>query len=191
MHRPQPRVIRRAAALLVAASFVVGCADDGGVDTSGLLAPGERLPDGMTLTSAAFSDGDPIAERFSCEGENLPPPLRWEGVPAGTAELALVVEDPDAPDGTFVHWLVVGIDPAVSALAPGDPPPGRVLPGSSDNPTYIGPCPPDGDGAHRYLFQVYALARAPSLPPGGPGEQVRAIRGAAQAGGLLVGTFER
>ena len=67
-----------------------------------------------------------------------------------------------------------------------------MLPGSSDNPAYIGPCPPDDDGPHRYFFEVYALAERPSLPPDGrPLDQVRAIRQAARAGGVLVGTFER
>lgn len=159
----------------------------------GLLAPGEEMPRGITVTSEAFRPGGPIPERFSCEGENVPPPLAWEGVPDGARELAVVIEDPDAPDGIFVHWLVVGIDASAGGLGEGGLPPGaEVLPGSSDNPTYIGPCPPDGDGPHRYAFEVYALARRPALDPSsGPVEKVRALRAAALAGGSVVGTFAR
>ena len=117
-----------------------------------LLGPGERMPTGMSLTSPAFRPGRPIPERFSCEGENVPPPLRWTRAPGGTGELALVVEDPDAPRGTFVHWLVVGMDPATTAVEPEPvPPSGTVLAGSSDNAAYVGPCPPDGSGRHRYF----------------------------------------
>ena len=151
------------------------------------------MPGGMRLTSPAFTSGAAIPERYSCEGENVPPPLRWEGAPRGTRELALVLEDPDAPMGTFVNWIVVGIDPSTTSLMPGAPLPGAVmLPGSSDNDTYIGPCPPDGDGEHHYSFEVYALRSRPPLPPGNePLSTVRAIRGAAVAGAQLVGTFER
>lgn len=165
--------------------------DEGAV--ADVLAGDERMPEGMALTSPAFDPGGPVPERFSCEGENVAPPLRWSGTPDGARQLALVVEDPDAPSGIFVHWLVVGIDPGAGGVDPSGPPPGaEVLPGSSDNPTYIGPCPPDGDGVHRYVFQVYALDRPPPLSGAStPLERVRAIRGAATAGGALVGTFER
>lgn len=169
-----------------------GCSS-GGNDDLGILRDGERLPTGITITSTAFDDGDPIPERYSCEGENVPPPLEWRGVPEGAAELAVVIEDPDAPDGIFVHWLVVGVDAGVTALGPAGPPAGgEVLPGSSDNPTYIGPCPPNDDGPHRYVFQVYALDRRPALDASAsPNQKVRAVRAGAVAGGILVGTFER
>ena len=189
VHPSARRLVAAVAATLVA---LTGCGRGDGDPTDAILAGGERLPGGITVTSTAFAPGEPIPERFSCEGENVPPPLRWDGVPPGTAEVALVIEDPDAPEGTFVHWLVLGVDPGAVAIEPTAPPPGEVLPGSSDNPAYIGPCPPDGDGPHRYFFEVYALAERPSLPPDGrPLDQVRAIRRAARAGGVLVGTFER
>ena len=174
------------AVLLVAAS---AGACSGGPDPA---PAGERAPEGMRVTSPAIADGRPVPERYSCEGENVPPPLRWSGTPPGTAQLAVVVEDPDAPDGSFVHWLVVGIDPATTALSGDRLPPGAtVLEGSSDNPTYIGPCPPDGDGAHRYFFDVYALRSAGPVAGADPVERVRAIRRAAVAGGRLTGTFAR
>jgi Raf kinase inhibitor-like YbhB/YbcL family protein len=154
---------------------------------------GERMPTGIEVSTPAFAAKGPIPERFSCEGENVPPPLRWRGTPPGTAELALVVEDADTRPDPFVHWLVVGVDPATTALEPDALPEGAtVLPGSSDNPTYIGPCPPDGSGTHRYYFQVYALPRRPVLPErASPQEKVRTIRRSASAGGYVMGTFTR
>lgn len=173
---------------IAAIAVLVACSGD-----AGPAPAGQRAPRGMTLTSTAFGANQPVPERYSCEGDNLPPPLRWTGTPAGTVELALVVEDPDAPDGTFVHWIVVGIDPATTSVGPATALPGaRVLRGSSDNDTYIGPCPPDGDGPHRYVFQVYALPERLQVPEGAaPLEAVRVIRQAANAGGSLVGIFER
>jgi len=176
---------------LVVAAVLAGCAKD--ATDFGVLAAGETMPDGITVTSTAFLAGEAVPERYSCEGENIPPPLAWKGVPPGTAELAVVIEDPDAPDGTFVHWLVVGIDPAATGLSGTTLPPGaEVLPGSSDNPTYIGPCPPNDDGDHRYVFEVYALRRRPALDTAAtPVDKVRAVRNAAVAGGFLLGTFAR
>lgn len=158
-----------------------------------VLAPGERMPEGMTLTSSAFQDGEAIPERYSCEGENLAPPLRWTGTPAGAKEVALVIEDPDATGAIFVNWIVVGIDPAVGSITPGAPPAGAVeFEGSSGMASYIGPCPPDDGGRHRYHFEVYALRNRPRLVEGSrPIEKVKAIRKAAIAGGQLIGTFER
>ena len=147
----------------------------------------------MKVASSAFKADGVIPERYSCEGDNVPPPLRWEGTPPGTVEVAVVVEDPDAPSGTFVHWIVVGIDPAAAGIESDTLPPGaRVLAGSSDNPTYVGPCPPNGSGTHHYFFEVYALPRRLDLPPAAPPlDKVRAIRREASAGGWLVGTFTR
>ena len=177
----------------LASAACSGGGDGTAAAVDAVLAPGERMPAGMELTSTAFDDGEPVPERFSCEGDNVAPPLRWKGAPAGTRELALVIEDPDAPDAIFVQWLVVGIEPAVTSIGPSGAPPGaEVLPGSSDNPTYIGPCPPNGDGPHRYVFQVYALAGRPRLDfASTPLTKVRAVRQAAIAAGVVVGTFER
>lgn len=179
-------------ALALLAMVVAACSRPGGTEL-GVLASGERMPEGITVTSTAFEAGAPVPERFSCEGDNVPPPLDWTGVPSGARELAIVIEDPDAPDGIFVQWLVVGIDSGATGLrGPGPPSGSDVLPGSSDNPTYIGPCPPNGDPAHRYVFEVYALPRSPSLDPASsPLEKVRAIRKEAVAGGSLTGTFAR
>jgi Raf kinase inhibitor-like YbhB/YbcL family protein len=172
-------------------ALLAACSSGGG-RLDAVLAEGERMPEGIRVTSSAFDEGDAVPERYSCEGENVPPPLRWEGVPEGTVQLALVVEDPEAPDGIFVHWLVTGIAPGVTEVGPSGPPAGaQVTPGSSDNATYIGPCPPDGQD-HHYYFEVYALSSPARLDPdSSPVAKVRAVRAAAIAGGALVGTFAR
>src|SRR5919198_814018 len=114
-------------------------------------------PATITVTSPDFADGAAIPKRFTCDGANVSPALRWSGVPAGTAELALVVDDPDAPGGTFTHWVVVNIDPGTASIDEGSPPPGaRQAPNSAGKSSWFGPCPPSG--AHHYRFTVYALS---------------------------------
>ena len=106
-----------------------------------------------------FAAGGAIPRRFTCVGENVSPPLDWLGVPAGTVEVAVVVDDPDAPRGTYVHWVAVGIDPAHTELAEGALPPGaRQGRNSAGKAAYSGPCPPGGP-PHHYRFTVYALKR--------------------------------
>lgn len=151
------------------------------------------LPGGITVTSPAFKAGQAIPERFSCEGENIPPELRWTGVPPTAKQLAVVLEDPDAPSGTFVHWLVRGLPPGTASVGEADLPDGaEELETSSGSAGYVGPCPPDGDGTHRYVFQVYALPGPVDLPAGtAPVDAARRIRDAAVASGYYIGTFKR
>jgi Raf kinase inhibitor-like YbhB/YbcL family protein len=155
--------------------------------------PAERaLPDAIAVSSPAFAAGQAIPQRFTCQGENRSPPLRWSGLPAATAEVALVVDDPDAPRGTYVHWVVTGIDPARATLAEGTvPPAARQLRNSAGTVAYTGPCPPGGP-AHHYRFTVYALRRPAGVAgDAGPREAIEAIEAAAAARGRLVGTFAR
>src|SRR5688572_20049721 len=113
---------------------------------------------GITLTSPAFADGEAIPERHTCSGEDVAPPLAWSGVPDGTAELALLVEDPDAPGGTFVHWVLAGLDPSSGGLAEGTVPAGAVEGRNGFRRRgYGGPCPPPGR-PHRYVFMLFAAA---------------------------------
>jgi Raf kinase inhibitor-like YbhB/YbcL family protein len=162
--------------------------------SSGERAPRtERaLPEAVTVSSPAFAADAAIPQRFTCEGENLSPPLRWSGLPAATVEVALVVDDPDAPRGTYVHWVVVGIDPARTRLAEGTvPPTARQLRNSAGTTAYTGPCPPGGP-PHHYRFTVYALQRlADVTSDASPREAIEAIEAAAAARGRLVGTFGR
>jgi len=113
-------------------------------------------------------------------------------VPEGTAGVALVVDDPDAPRGTYVHWILVGLDPATEGLAEGAVPAGaRQLPNSAGDAAWAGPCPPGGP-AHHYRFTVYALRQQPEVADDAdPEAAVEAIEAAATARGRLVGTFGR
>jgi hypothetical protein len=145
----------------------------------------------LTLTSSAFANGGRIPPRYACEGENISPPLRWSSPPDETRSLALIVQDPDAPVGTFTHWLGWGIDPEAGGLAEGEPAP---VEGQNDfgEIGYGGPCPPPGHGPHRYVFLLYALDSELGLPEGASREQfTQALDGHVLARAELVGIYER
>ena len=173
---------RYAIAGFALALLSVGCGGDGGEVES-------TAPAGITVTSPAFAEGEPIPAVYSCRGRNVSPPLSWSGVPSGAAELALVVDDPDAPRGTFTHWVVADFAPTVTSLGEGEVPAGAVqAKNSAGGPRYTGPCPPSG--AHRYRFTVYALSERTGLPDGAElDEAQRAIAEHAIAQGTLTGTF--
>jgi Raf kinase inhibitor-like YbhB/YbcL family protein len=144
----------------------------------------------MTVTSPAFKAGDAIPARYSCKGDNTSPPLNWSAPPAGTAELALVVDDPDAPGGTFVHWVISGIPAARGGLASSEVPAAARQARNSAGTGYTGPCPPSGP-AHHYRFTVYALGRSAGIErDADPQRAIAAIQAAAIAQGQLVGTFQ-
>jgi Raf kinase inhibitor-like YbhB/YbcL family protein len=145
----------------------------------------------FALTSEAFAPGEPIPRRHSCEGEDVSPTLVWSDAPEGTRSFALVVDDPDAPRGTFAHWLAWGIDAATRRLGEGERPAHE---GRNDfgRTGYGGPCPPPGHGPHRYSFRLYALDRDVDLPgSSGKRELERALDGHVLAVAELVGTYER
>ncbi len=147
----------------------------------------------FTLTSTAFSDGGPIPIRHTCDGEDLSPRLTWSGAPPRTASFALIMDDPDAPVGTFTHWLLHDI-PAALAELPEGVKPGQVgitLKNDFGRPGYGGPCPPRGHGRHRYFFTLYALD-VPSLgTPASRAALEAVMRGHILATARLVGTYER
>jgi Raf kinase inhibitor-like YbhB/YbcL family protein len=118
----------------------------------------------FALTSDAFGHGDEIPRRHTCEGDDVSPALSWSDPPAGTGALALVVDDPDAPVGTFTHWLAANIDPEAGALAEGASAP---VEGRNDfgRAGWRGPCPPPGHGAHRYFFRLHASTRRSTSAP--------------------------
>jgi Raf kinase inhibitor-like YbhB/YbcL family protein len=145
----------------------------------------------MELTSSAFAEGEPIPRRHSCEGEDLSPPLSWTDVPDGTSVLVLIVDDPDAPGGTFTHWLAGGLDPASDGLGEGEAAP---VEGRNDfgQTGYRGPCPPPGHGPHRYFFRLHALAQELELQPGAArGDVEGALSAGSTAVAELMGTYER
>ncbi|MEG3628350.1 YbhB/YbcL family Raf kinase inhibitor-like protein [Streptomyces poriticola] len=148
---------------------------------------------GIDLHSTAFGDHSMIPRRYSLEGENLSPPLDWSGVPGEATELALLCEDPDAPSGTFVHWLVTGIDPHSGGLGAGETRPGsHPHRNGFGEQGWGGPLPPVGDAAHRYLFRLYALPAPVSLPDDATAADAHRVLDEQQlASGTLVGLYRR
>jgi len=145
------------------------------------------------LSSPAFVDGGTIPTRFTCSGEGAAPALRWSAVPRATRELVLIVEDPDAPGGRFVHWVVLGLSPRLGGIPEGTKPATlRLGRSSSGKVGYEPPCPPRGGGAHRYVFTLFALRRRLDASYGASADEVRrAMSGAVVAQGRLVGRFGR
>ena len=150
-----------------------------------------HVPTSITVDSPDITDGGPIPARYTCDGQGVSPPLRWSGVPSDAAALALVVDDPDAPGGTYTHWVVVDIDPAVHSVARGQSPPrAQQIVNSAGSASYMGPCPPSG--GHHYRFTVYALSRRLALPPRASlHSALDAIAEAATAQGTLTCTYRR
>jgi len=151
----------------------------------------------LTLTSPAFAPGKPIPARYSCEGLDLSPPLRWSQPPSGTRSLVLICEDPDAPTGTWVHWVLFNLSPSLRELPEGVPPLKVVLEKARQGKNdfgrlgYGGPCPPPGK-PHRYFFRLYALDTQIQLPPGTEKpELLRAMEDHILAEGELMGIYQR
>lgn len=146
----------------------------------------------MGVTSAAFESGAPIPERYSCDGENISPALTWQNAPADAKSFALIVEDPDAPSGTVTHWVAYNIPASRSGLDEGprfDIPQGLNENGDAG---YMGPCPPVGDGKHRYYFRVYALDSILDLPENPTKDHLdAAMQDHILAQGELMGIYER
>jgi Raf kinase inhibitor-like YbhB/YbcL family protein len=144
----------------------------------------------FALESSAFGNAQAIPSRYSCEGEDVSPPLRWTNVPEGTRSLALIVDDPDAPGGVFTHWLAWGLDSAAEGLGEGEPAPTEGKNGFGTG-GYRGPCPPPGL-VHRYVFRLYALDADLELTAGAAkAELERAIEGHVLTIAELVGTYKR
>jgi Raf kinase inhibitor-like YbhB/YbcL family protein len=148
-------------------------------------------PAKFAVTSPAFAENTQIPVEYSCKGRNVPPALRWENVPTGTASLALVVDDPDAPAGLYVHWVVTGIPPSATEIGEGPLPQGAsVSQNSSGKAEYFGPCPPAGTGVHHYRFQLYALNKPLTLASTTPArEATQTIANATIAEATTVGLF--
>ncbi|RAY15965.1 YbhB/YbcL family Raf kinase inhibitor-like protein [Actinomadura craniellae] len=147
----------------------------------------------MRIRSAAFADHAIIPPEYSHAAGDVSPPLEWWDVPDEATELVLLCEDPDAPGGTFTHWLLAGIPPETAELAAGERPAGAVE-GRNDygEPGYGGPHPPVGDDPHRYFFRLYALAGPSGLKPGFTAEDLRSgILDDPLATGTAVGRFGR
>jgi Raf kinase inhibitor-like YbhB/YbcL family protein len=145
------------------------------------------------LRSPSFGDHQPIPARQAKDHDNLSPALEWSGMPEGTVELAVLCEDPDAPRGTFTHWVLAGLEPTATGLVEGERPAGAVE-GRNDfaEEGYGGPQPPVGDDPHRYFFQVYAASAPLGLQAAASADDLRrALEGKELASGTLVGTYQR
>jgi Raf kinase inhibitor-like YbhB/YbcL family protein len=151
----------------------------------------------ISVTSAAFKEGESIPLKYTCDGDNISPPLRWSNIPEGTRSITIICDDPDAPMGTWVHWVLydlppdlAGLEEAHSSMA--------VLPNGAKNGLngakqlgYAGPCPPPG-GPHRYFFKIYALDVKLDLKAGADKSGLlKAMGGHVLAEGRLIGTYKR
>jgi Raf kinase inhibitor-like YbhB/YbcL family protein len=151
----------------------------------------------IQITSTAFTEGKPIPKKYTCDAEDASPPLAWSGVPSEAKSLALIVDDPDAPVGTWVHWVLYNLPPSLNVLKEGlaktPTLEGLGTQGTNDfrKTGYGGPCPPRGK-PHRYFFKLYALDTSLSLQPGASKADLeKAMRGHILAQGQLIGTYSR
>ena len=151
----------------------------------------------LKITSSAFEPNGVIPEKYSCEGEDISPPLRWSDPPPGTKGFALVSDDPDAPGGTWVHWVMYDLPADARELGEGFPKNETLPDGTKQGMTdfrrvgYGGPCPPPGS-FHRYFFKLYALDTALNLPPRQTKQQLlKAMEGHILSQGELIGRYRR
>ena len=131
----------------------------------------------LTVTSSAFQANQAIPSEYTCDGGAKTPPLSWSGVPSDAKSVAILVEDPDAPKGTFTHWIVTNIPPSQTSLANG-----------AEGTRYTAPCPPSG--THHYHFRVYALDKT-LAHPASRADFMKQIKGHVLAQGDLVGTYSK
>jgi Raf kinase inhibitor-like YbhB/YbcL family protein len=149
----------------------------------------------FAFSTTSFSDGGVIPSRHSCEGADESPPLSWSAPPDGARSFALIVDDPDAPVGTWVHWLLWDIPASTQSLPQGFEPGSFGVSGRNDfgRRGYGGPCPPRGHGPHRYFFRLYALDQATLGLAEGSSRQAleNALAGHVLAKAEYMGTYER
>jgi len=158
---------------------------------------GERQePAPLEVTSSAFTEGEMIPKKYTCDGENISPPLAWSNPPADTKSVAMINDDPDAPAGTWTHWVMFNI-PATATSLPENIPPMKTLEDGSIQGAndfrkigYAGPCPPFN--VHRYYYKVYAVDSLLDLKPGATKRDVLgAMGGHILAEGMLMGRYKR
>jgi Raf kinase inhibitor-like YbhB/YbcL family protein len=190
--------------LLAVALLFAACGDDEedvapkptSSRTSASVTPDPDAPT-ITLESEAFQEGETIPVQFTCEGANVSPALSWSDPPEGTASFTLIVDDPDAPGGTFTHWVLFDLPPDTRSLPQGvevgERPAAGGVQGTNDGNRvgYTGPCPPPGD-SHRYIFTLYALDALLELAPGATKDDVAGVfEEHILAEAPLTGTFAR
>ena len=179
---------------LLSLSLMAGCRQNGSVQRR---EPVSEEAMRLRVTSVAFEHGAKIPTRYTADGPDQSPPLRWDDPPQGTKSFALICDDPDAPRGTWVHWVIWNI-PATARGLPEGVPPDPELPDGSRQGTndfgrigYGGPAPPPGK-PHRYYFRLYALDTVLTLRPGARRDELEdAMQGHVLAQGELMGTYGR
>lgn len=151
----------------------------------------------MQISSPAFQNGDTIPRQYTCDGDDYSPPLAWSDLPEGTQELELLVEDPDAPGGTWTHWILTGLDPHTNGLneavhrTPSGPAGAHQGLNDFQKHGYGGPCPPSGK-PHHYVFRLFALRKKLDLPDDiGRAQLLKAIKGSVLAEAKLTGVYRR
>jgi Raf kinase inhibitor-like YbhB/YbcL family protein len=173
-----------------AALVLAGC---GSGNNSSKPAP--EPPNTMQLRSPTFKDGSTLPRKYTCDGSlgGVSPPLEWSKRPRDLNSQALVVTDPDAPGGTYVHWVLWGMMARTTGLQEDIPPIGLpAAKNSSGNTKYAPPCPPKGDPPHRYVFTIYALKQPLDAKNGTPAsEAIDKIKRDALARGTLTGKYSR
>ena len=181
----------RFASVLAAAALVAGCthAPDLAPSVPAPSPVSSAVAGALRVRSPAFADGATIPRRYTCDGEGLSPPIEWDAI-AGARSYALIVHDPDAPGGRFVHWVLFDIPASRTALPEGGSA-GRAGTNSAGAARWTPPCPPSG--THRYVFTIYALdLDSLGLSAGRPADEVIArMGGHVLASGWLTGRYGR
>lgn len=159
-------------------------------DNSNNTSSSETSMTTFTLSSSAFVHEGMLPSKYTCDGEDMSPPLSWSGVPEGTRSLALTMDDPDAPRGTWDHWVAFNISPTLHGVEEGTEPSGVAGKNSGGKKGYGGPCPPSG--THRYFFHLYALDTELPLEEGATKQDVlAAMEGHVLGSAELMGTYQR
>jgi len=151
----------------------------------------------IQVTSTAFAEGQLIPVKYTCDGPDVSPPLQWSNTPTNSQSFALIADDPDAPVGTWVHWVIYDLPANTTELAENMPKSQQLPNGAKQGVNdfrrtgYGGPCPPSGK-PHRYYFKLYALDTKLDLKPGATkNDLLKAMDGHVMAEGQLMGTFQR
>lgn len=169
--------------------FAAGCANN----TRSEKEPAMNI----SITSTAFTQGQPIPDQYTCDGPDVSPPLTWTDAPTGTKSFALIADDPDAPMGTWVHWVIYNLPAATRSLAENTPQSPDLPDGAEQGVNdfgktgYGGPCPPRGK-PHHYHFKIYALDTLLNLKSGATKKELlKAMNDHVLGEGQLIGTFQR
>jgi len=150
----------------------------------------------ISISAEGFKNGEKIPDVYTCKGRDISPSLSWKGIPAGTKSIALIMDDPDASGGTFVHWVLYNVKPQTQKLPEGLPHDKILADGSIQSMTdfgeigYGGPCPPSGK-PHRYYFKIYALDSKITLAGATRNQLEKEMLGHILAKGEMMGTFKR